>query len=273
MEGSAPSEGLQDLGPGARYPRVLQALHWGIAGLISLQFAIILVLKQLQALSFGQLVLSLHRQCGALILVLVLARLALAIRFRVPKSPFRFPPWQVAAAHATHAALMATLIAQPVLGALTAWARGDEVKLFFVLTIPKLVTLSNAQGVALGAWHGRIAIAMLALVGLHVGAVVFNRVARKAAVIERMMPPVSHTRLINRVPILAQLAICCSLILALTLGAGLYGAAQYRSFNQLRGKFDETEVAALDDMRYDDWFALLDDVLDDLKEADHGRDD
>ncbi|HYE45642.1 MAG TPA: methyl-accepting chemotaxis protein [Caulobacter sp.] len=232
-----------------RYPRPFQALHWALALLVGAQFALIVVLRQLESLEFGRLVLSLHRQCGVLILGLVLARLALGLLVRTPKSPYPSPFWQSAAAHLVHWGLMAALAAQPVLGILTAWARGDQVTLLGLVKLPVLVQLSEPTGVAIGGWHGALAYAMVGLLAVHIGAVAFNHLFRKAPVLERMLPAPPADRLVNRIPLTVQLIACCGLILVMTLSAGAYGAQQYKAFNKLRSTFDETEVAALDEMR------------------------
>ena len=252
MAGSSPAalgtvSDVDDVTP--RFPLVRRILHWTLAALICAQFTLILVFKQLQALDLGQLVLGLHRQCGMLVLVLVLLDLAAAVRFRAPKQESALPAWQSLAAQAVHYGLFLALAAQPVLGILTTWSRGDAIAFLGLVKIPPLVALSNDQGVALEGWHARLAWTMLGMLAIHIGAVVFNRVFRKVSVLERMMPVQRADQLVNRIPILAQLTFICATILAMTLAAGLYGASQFNDFNTLRAHFDDTEVSALDDMR------------------------
>ncbi|MCE3288444.1 MAG: chemotaxis protein [Caulobacter sp.] len=237
------------LAAGHRHPRVFQALHWGLALLVGLQFALIVVLRQLESLEFGRLVLALHRQCGVLILGLILTRLVLGLFIRTPRTPYASPFWQSAAAHLVHWGLMAALAAQPILGMLSAWARGDAITLLGLVKLPVLVQLSEPQGVMIGGWHATLASAMVALLAVHLGAVAFNHLFRKAPVLERMLPPPPADRLVNRIPLTVQLAACCGMILVMTLSAGAYGAQQYKAFNKLRATFDETDVAALDEMR------------------------
>jgi methyl-accepting chemotaxis protein len=237
------------LAAGHRHPRVFQALHWGLALLVGLQFTLIVVLRQLESLEFGRLVLALHRQCGVLILGLILTRLVLGLFVRSPKTPYASPFWQSAAAHLVHWGLMAALAAQPVLGMLSAWARGDSVTLLGLVKLPVLVQLSEPQGVMIGGWHATLAYAMVGLLAVHLGAVAFNHLFRRAPVLERMLPPPPADRLVNRIPLTVQLAACCGMILVMTLSAGAYGAQQYKAFNKLRASFDETDVAALDEMR------------------------
>ena len=236
-----------DLVTTRRYPRALRILHWSLAALFTTQFALILVLKQLESLELGQMVLDLHRQCGTAILLIVLIRLTLGFRTRLPGRDF--PRWQVIAASVTHIAMFVALAAQPVLGLLIASARGDAVVLLGLVRLPDVLSLTTEQGVSLGLWHRWLAYGLMFLVGIHVCAILFNRIVRKTSVIGAMLPAAAPNRLVNRVPISVQLCCCFGLILAVTLGAGLYSAHQYAKFGELRSHFDETEVVLLDDMR------------------------
>ena len=245
--GDPPSiaEGMAPL----RYPRLLQALHWSLVLLVAVQIALIIIMRDLQSADFARLVLAAHRQCGAMVFILALVRLALGLGFRVPKSDAALPAWQSLAARAVHLVMLLLLLVQPALGFLVAWSRGNDVVLAGVLPIPTLVRLSNAQGMQLEHVHRWTAFALLGLVGGHVLMVVVNTLVRKAPVIERMLPAPAKGRLRNRVPVAAQLVFCCSAILALTTAAGIYGARQYTEFTDLRARFDTTEVAMLDDLR------------------------
>jgi methyl-accepting chemotaxis protein len=245
MTTDAPSEGptLVD-----RYPRALQALHWAMALLVCVQFTLILVLRQLQSLELGQMVLSAHRQCGAIVLLLMLVRVGLSLTHRAPKA-IQAPAWQVIAAKVVHLATFVLLLAQPVLGFLVAWARGDDVIFAGVVHMPALVRLPTEQGEALSHWHRDLAYGLMAFVLVHLAAVVFNRLVRKVSVVERMLPAPSADKVSQRVPLVVQLGLCCGGILALTLTAGLYAAGQYSAFDKQRAVFDDTEVTVLDDLR------------------------
>jgi signal transduction histidine kinase/cytochrome b561/AmiR/NasT family two-component response regulator len=233
----------------ARYPWALRLLHWSLALTICLQIVLILVFRQLQSVEFGNLVLSLHRSFGTAIWLLIVARLALGVRLRPPKPLAGWPRWQTLAAYAVHGGLVAVLLAQPLLGVLSAWSRGDEVLILGLVKVPQFMAFTDAQGVLLKVLHRWTAYALLGLVAVHVGAVAFNRMVRKVSVMERMLAPPPANRLINRVPLIVQLGLTCGMILALSTGAGLYGANQYRVFSDAHDRFDEREVSTLDDMR------------------------
>src|ERR1700736_3686322 len=117
------------------HPRPLRVVHWAIAILVTCQLAIAVVLTQLRSLAYGQLVLSLHRQLGLVILLLVVARF-IVIRSRAPAdASSALPSWQLRAAAIVHGAFYVLLVAQPVIGILLAWARGDSVGLFGVAQV------------------------------------------------------------------------------------------------------------------------------------------
>lgn len=231
-----------------RFPGILRFIHWSLAFLVACQFALILVLHNLESLTFGKAVLDLHRQCGTAVLLLILLRFALFVAVHPPRDT-RLPFWQKLVSQLVHGLVMLALAAQPVLGMITAWARGDDVTLFHVINLPVLVHATNEQGVMLEAWHKWLAYGMIALIAVHIGAVMFNHIFRRVAIIERMLAQPRADRMVNRVPVLAQLGIACAAILSLTLGAGIYGAYKYTEFNKLHSQFDETEASALDDLR------------------------
>src|ERR1700722_1447095 len=99
------------------YPRPLRVVHWTVAILVTCQLAIAVVLTQVRSLAYGQLVLSLHRQLGLVILLLVLARFVIARRHKAPTADAKnLPIWQVHAAALVHRMFLVLLVAQPVIG-------------------------------------------------------------------------------------------------------------------------------------------------------------
>ena len=180
----------EEVGPSAgaavRYPVVLRLVHWGIALLIGGQLTLALVLHALQSLEYAQAVLWAHRQLGLMLLILAVARLAL-LRGRAPRPADIGPKWQARAASLVHAALGALLLLQPLVGLLQTWARGDKVSLLGLVPIPTLATMTSEQGVQLGRLHLACAMALVALIGVHIAAVVFNHLVRRAPVLERLL--------------------------------------------------------------------------------------
>src|SRR3981081_4706405 len=97
--------------------RPLRMVHWAIAIFVTCQLAIAVVLTQLRSLAYGQLVLSLHRQLGLVVLLLGVACFVLIRRHPgATDSSSALPSWQLRAASIVHNGFCVLLVAQPVLG-------------------------------------------------------------------------------------------------------------------------------------------------------------
>src|SRR5690348_10073995 len=205
------------------YSRSLRMVHWAIAVLVACQLAIAVVLTQLRSLAYGQLILSLHRQVGLVILLLVVCRLVLIRRGQDvgADDSSRLPPWQTRAAALVHNSFYLVLVAQLVIGMLVAWARGDAVGLFGLAQISAPFEISDSTRERLMSVHQVTAIGLFTLCCVHVGAVVFNRVVRRVSVIDRMLAPVPDDRLVNRIPIAAQLSLAFGLVIGIASLVGL----------------------------------------------------
>lgn len=230
------------------YPRPLRMVHWTIAILVTCQLAIAVVLTQLRSLGYGQLVLSLHRQLGLVILLLVIARLVL---IRREKTGFdtSLPSWQARVATLVHGAFYVVLVAQPVVGILVAWARGDAVGLFGLLQVSAPVEMSDSLREQLMTVHTVTALALFSLCLVHVGAVVFNRIVRRVSVIDRMLAPIPDDRLVNRIPIAAQLSLAFGLVIGIALVVGINAVATYRDLSRATEAFQAGDLAVADQLR------------------------
>lgn len=223
------------------YSKPLRWIHWSIAILVTCQLAIAVVLTQLRSLGYGQLILSLHRQLGLAILLLIAVRLCLP-RATLPVEPGGIPEWQIRAARGVHRAFFLVLVAQPVLGIFLAWARGDAVGLFGVLSIQPPLEISDAMRERLMTAHEITAALLLTLCIVHIGAVLFNRTVRRVSVIERMMPEVSKDLMVNRVPMLIQLSLAFGLVILIAAGMGANAVITYRNLSKATQHFQESNV-------------------------------
>ncbi len=232
------------------YPRPLRVVHWSVATLVTCQLALAVVLTQLRSLSYGQLVLSLHRQLGLVILLLVLARVGLAWRHKAPVySSSTLPRWQIRAAALVHGAFYVLLVAQPIIGILLAWARGDTVGLFGAMAMSAPVEFSDIVRERLMTIHAATAILLFSLCLVHVGAVVFNRLFRRISVIDRMLPPMSSDKLVNRVSVGAQLSLAFALVIGTAVIVAINAIATYRDVNRANAAFQAGDLAVADQLR------------------------
>ena len=117
------------------YPRPLRLVHWIVAALVTCQLALAVVLTQLRSLSYGQFVLSLHRQLGLAILLLVVARLVMSRWHKVPS--YAAPDCQPGRSAPPRSFTAASSCYSGTAGHwhLVAWARGDTVGLLGLVQV------------------------------------------------------------------------------------------------------------------------------------------
>lgn len=157
----------------AGYSRTQIALHWAVAALVAAQYLFNDAIAEAwsahvqgKAYGFDPLVPA-HVAGGVLILALVLWRIALRATRGVPPLPESEHPALHLLAQVTHLAFYGVLIALSVSGAL-AW---------FADVRP-----------AAGA-HNVLKVILLALIVLHVLAVIFHQSVLKSGVMQRMVRP------------------------------------------------------------------------------------
>jgi cytochrome b561 len=230
-----------------KYPSPLRFVHWAIALLVASQFTLALVLQRLLSLQYGQLVLALHRQFGIAILLCMLVRLGLALRYRSPPPSSTLPAWQALAMTGVHRVLYFLLLLQPALGMCIAWARGDTVTVFGLVTLPPPYDISDTARDRITQAHTVIAVMLLTLIVLHLGAVIFNRWATRLSVTDRMLPSAPANYLVNRIPIAIQLLLGFGLVVCVALGTGIHSVSTYRDFSRLTTAYQDNELAAAAD--------------------------
>ena len=232
------------------HPRPLRMVHWTIAILVTCQLAIAVVLTQLRSLAYGQLILSLHRQLGLVILLLVVARFVLIRRQHgETDTQAAFPTWQLRAAAIVHATFYVLLVAQPVVGIFVAWARGDSVGLFGVAQVASPFEISDEMREQLMTVHATTAMLLFGLCLVHIGAVVFNRMVRRVSVIDRMLAPIPEDRVVNRIPVAAQLCLAFGLVIGTALLVGINAVSTYRDLSRATEAFQAGDVAVADQLR------------------------
>jgi methyl-accepting chemotaxis protein/cytochrome b561 len=232
------------------YPRPLRAVHWSIAILVTCQLAIAVVLTQLRSLGYGQMVLSLHRQLGLVILALVVARLVIGRRHRPPPAATDgLPSWQTTTAALVHRMFFVLLVVQPILGVFVAWGRGDALGLLGLVQLPAPFEISDTARERLMTAHSWTAMGLFALCVTHAGAVLFNRIVRRVSVLPRMLSPVPQDRLVNRVSVATQLLTAFGAVIAIALVMGVNAVATYRELNRATAAFQAGDAAVMDQLR------------------------
>lgn len=171
-----------------RYAASRRALHWSIALLMVLAYVFILGRENFERGSDARLAMvQAHFWVGIVILALMLPRLLLV--FSRPAPPVRppLPAWQAVPAKGLHLLLYAMLVAQPLLGLLTAWTDGKELLLPFTqIVVPPLVSANEALAHRFEDLHELIGTVFYWVVGLHVAAALYHHFIRRDDTLRRM---------------------------------------------------------------------------------------
>jgi cytochrome b561 len=171
------------------YMPAQKVLHWLVAALVAVQAGLGLWVAFAapadEALA-GRLY-NAHDGTGAVILVLMLLRLAVRQLSYVPRPPRGTPRWAVTAAWANHRAFYLVLIVQPLLGWLNNGANGYPWSFYGFFDIPSPIGQNETAAALLSRLHLWGAVLLALLVVLHLGGVAFHTLVRRDRLLRRML--------------------------------------------------------------------------------------
>lgn len=167
-------------------------LHWLTVVLIVVQFSSVWGIEAVGDKSaLGATLFSLHLTSGMLIWIVVVARLIRRRYFAyLPPFPPSMPKFQQTIAKANEYGLYLFLLMQPITGLARELLRGQPVELFF-WRVPALMEPDHAMRSLFAEVHEFGAKALMALIGLHVGAALFHHLILRDGVLLRMLPRIS----------------------------------------------------------------------------------
>ena len=171
----------------ARYTWPAMTAHWLIAALILIALPLGWYMHDLPLSPTKLRLYSYHKWIGMTVLLLVLPRLLIRLRYR-PPAPLPAPAWQHRIAVLTHGALYLLMAAVPLSGWLMSSAKGFPVVYFGVLPLPDLVPKDQALGVWLQAAHETLSFSLFGLIVLHVAAALKYQLIDRDATLRRMLP-------------------------------------------------------------------------------------
>ncbi len=128
---------------------------------------------------------SWHKSIGVTIWILTLARLLWRF-YSPPPSAVAMPMILHISANIAHWLLYIILIVLPILGWLSSSAWGVPVVWFGIIELPNLIEPSKELGETFSQLHQIIAIILLWLIGIHVGAAFFHHYIMRDRLISRM---------------------------------------------------------------------------------------
>ena len=172
----------------AKHNRTAIGLHWitalAVLGLLSVGLWMV-------GLPLGLLKLKVyawHKWIGMAVLALTTARLLWRWRHPPPALPGSLRDWERRLAPIAHWTLFALLLAMPLSGWTMNSAAGVGLYWFGYVPIPDLVPRDPDLFAALKTVHKVLSRLLIAVVALHVGAVIYHDVLRRDGVFRRMWP-------------------------------------------------------------------------------------
>ncbi len=171
----------------SRYSTAAITMHW-LAALMILCALVMGVYMTSLDLSPTRLKLyNWHKWLGISILVLSAVRLLWRI-MKPPPDDIPMRAWQRKAAHLTHGALYVLFFAVPLSGWMYSTAAGFPVVVFGLIPLPDLVAPDKVLAPLLKQGHESLALALGALVVLHVAAALKHQLVDRDGLLSRMLP-------------------------------------------------------------------------------------
>jgi cytochrome b561 len=172
-----------------RYSASAKWMHWAVAAVVILMIPEGSTMKRLiEEGPLRERLYNLHEAVGALILIVMVARLARRLIFRAPAPDETLSPFERRASLAAQYALYALLFIVPVLGWLATNAYGDPVSIFGFFRFPTLLAKDVALSDRIFVWHLYGGLLVGAIVALHAGAALYHHFVKRDAVLARMLP-------------------------------------------------------------------------------------
>ena len=172
----------------ARWGHVTQFLHWVIVVLIIVQVILANIAEDLPLGPKKIAVYARHKSVGITILALAVIRLLWRWANPTPALPSTLKPYERVLAGLTHFGLYLLLFAQPLTGWMMTSARGFPASWFGFFQLPDFVPKNDALYNAMKTTHDTLALALYAIVFLHVAAALKHHFLMKDDVLRRMLP-------------------------------------------------------------------------------------
>jgi cytochrome b561 len=169
------------------YTGVARFLHWLIAALVLFMLPLGVVIAYEWGGPAQTFLYNLHKSIGATLIPLVIIRLLYRLTHKPPPLPDDLHPLQRFAAHATHWALYALILAQPIVGYIMTSAYPAPVPFFGLFNLPAIWPENRALSTQLSAVHLYIGIAIVVVAAMHIGAALHHHFVRKDRILMRMI--------------------------------------------------------------------------------------
>jgi cytochrome b561 len=169
------------------YTPIARLLHWTVAVLVLLMIPLGIVIANEWGGPAQQFLYNLHKSIGATLIPLVVIRLLYRLTHPAPPLPSDIPAIQQFAAHATHWALYALILVQPIVGYIMTSAYPAPVPFFGLFNLPAIWPENRALSEQLSVVHLYVGIAIAVVATMHIGAALYHHFVRRDHILMRMI--------------------------------------------------------------------------------------
>lgn len=169
------------------YTMTARVLHWLIAALVLFMVPLGIIIANEWGGPVQEPLYNLHKSIGAVVLPLIVVRLAYRLTHRPLPLPADIPALQQLAAHATHWTLYGLLIVQPVVGLVATSAYPAPLPMFGLFELPPFWPENRPLSERLFALHRWMGIAIGVIAAMHIGAALHHHFLRRDRVLMRMV--------------------------------------------------------------------------------------
>jgi cytochrome b561 len=173
----------------ARYSATAKWLHWITALAVILMIPLGLTMKWLVPEGPVQdRMYSFHEATGALVLMVMIVRLARRLVFGAPPPYEALPAFERRGSVAAQHTLYLLLFIVPLLGWAGANAYGDPVSVYGLFNMPTLLGKDQDLSKQIFVWHLTGALLIAAIATLHICGALYHRFVKRDRLLARMWP-------------------------------------------------------------------------------------
>ena len=167
-----------------KYHLSQRIIHWLMALLIISLLLVGFIMHDLQN-ETRYAVYNLHKSFGILVLIFLFFRVAARLKYRAPAMSQKFKKWEVSLSKSMHFLFYILMFLMPLSGWLMSNAKGYGVKLFG-FNIPFIVGKNKFIGDIAHDMHGIIAWILVAMIILHILAIIKHYLIDKENILTRI---------------------------------------------------------------------------------------
>jgi cytochrome b561 len=172
-----------------RYSTTAKVMHWAVALAVIAMIPEGLTMKRLIAEGpTRESLYNLHEAIGALVLIVMVARLARRLGFGVPAPDAALSPLEQRVSLAAQHTLYALLVVVPLLGWAGTNAYGDPVSVFGLFRFPTVLGTDRPLSDQIFVWHLAGGLLIAAVATLHISGALYHRLVKHDSVLARMLP-------------------------------------------------------------------------------------